>query len=398
MAKATIQSVMEQSDKLHGRWMRDFAGKPRHTRDLDELEKLIEKSSVLLKKAKGLPGEKGDQVEKTVAERLKLYQNERTAIAEAKFVRPEVAEIHALAQTVERAFAVWRRHYGGKDRRTRDLPLLERTIERLDAAVKRLNELADQPEVKKDQLPTIISQHEVMKDERGEIEKLRKSLVPAQQPVHLLAEAQAKIDRYRIHYAGQPRLSCSLALMDTLIADLERVTSELKTIRSSFGTPAEGTPEAQLKPQLDQNLTIVEQHLAGFKRERTLIDEAASKATPREFTTSLGAAANQIFKTWDQHFAGQNRTTRDVKLLSDMCDRLTDIAEQMTALDARTEEPINRRNLGLVDERLRLFESEWVEIVKAKNAAEEQAALGALPMQFAPEISFAPEIDVDSKG
>jgi hypothetical protein len=388
MAKATIQSVMEQSEKLHGRWTRDFAGKPRHTRDLEELEKLIEKSAVLLRKAKGLPGEKGDQVEKTVAERLKLYENERTAIAEAKFVRPEVGEIHGLALVVERGFALWRRHFAGQERRTRDLPLLERAIAKLDVAVPRLHELADQPEVKKNQLPVISGQHEVMKDERNEIDKLRRAMEPAQKPVYLLAEAQAKLDRYRVHYAGQPRLSCSAAMMDLLIGDLERLIVELVTIRDGFGTPAEGSPEAQLKPQLVRNLELVEQHLAGFRRERALIEEAHTKASPREITTALGAAANQIFKRYDTNFAGQDRTTRDLKQLSEMCDRLTDIAEQMSALDAKTEEPINRRNLALVEERVRHYESEWTEIGKAKAAAAEQATLAQTPFMFAPEIKL----------
>lgn len=378
MAKATLESIRTQSEKLHNRWTREFAGKPRHTRDLAELEKLLEKAAALAKKAKGIPGEKGDALEKVVVERFKLYRTERDAIAEAQYDRPEVAEIHALGQRVERALAIWRRHYAGRDRRTRDLTRLEWVIAELGFAVPRLRALAEHPEVKKDQLEGLEGQLELLKDERSEIDKVRRALEPGQRPMFLLAEAQSALDQYRVHFAGQPRATCSLARLDRMIAMLERVTGELEAL---------GEEQAQ-------NLGLLRQQLANWRAERAEIALAKESTAARELTSQLGAVANQLFQIYQREFAGKPRNTRNLQLLSDVCDRLTEVADLMAEHDRATREPINRKNLPVVDERVRRYEAEWFEIGKAiAEQAQKQAASGAAqaprPAAALPGISIA---------
>lgn len=388
MAKATPQSVMSLSDKLHRRWTREFAGKPRHTRDLKELEHIIDKASVLAKKAKQLPGEKGDEVEKVVRERLALYVTERDAIADAQYTRPEVAEIHALGADIDRALAVWRRHYAGRDRRTRDLALLERTIASLARALQRLDALKDQPEVKADQLPNLFGQLEIMKDERNEIDKLRRQMSADDRAVSLLAEAQSALDRYRVLFAGQARTTGRVEVLDHIIASLERCRAGLAELDAEKHAA---------------NLAVIDQNIAGYKAERPQIAEANDKVGPRDKTNHLGVAANQMFGLYQQHFAGQERQSRDLKLLSDICDRLTEVAIQMALHDKASAEAINRKNLPLVEERLRRYEAEWIEIAKVKAAIAEQqlkagqtaqAAKGAQTAkgaQAGPQITIAPK-------
>lgn len=388
MAKATPQSVMSLSDKLHRRWTREFAGKPRHTRDLKELEHIIDKASVLAKKAKQLPGEKGDEVEKVVRERLALYVTERDAIADAQYTRPEVAEIHALGADIDRALAVWRRHYAGRDRRTRDLALLERTIASLARALQRLDALKEQPEVKADQLPNLFGQLEIMKDERNEIDKLRRQMSADDRAVSLLAEAQSALDRYRVLFAGQARTTGRVEVLDHIIASLERCRAGLAELDAEKHAA---------------NLAVIDQNIAGYKAERPQIAEANDKVGPRDKTNHLGVAANQMFGLYQQHFAGQERQSRDLKLLSDVCDRLTEVAIQMALHDKASAEAINRKNLPLVEERLRRYEAEWIEIAKVKAAIAEQqlkagqtaqAAKGAQTAkgaQAGPQITIAPK-------
>lgn len=364
MAKATIESIRTLSDKLNNRWTREFAGKPRHTRDLKELEHIIEKAAVLAKKAKQLKGEKGAEVEKVVRERLELYVKERDAIAEAQFERPEIGEIHQQGQAVERSLAVWRRHFAGRDRRSRDLGLLDGAIARLGAALARLDELKEMPEVKKDKLGDLFGQLELMKDERSEIEKLRRQMTPADRAVSLLAEAQSALDRYRVSFAGQARTTVRVETLDTIIASLEGCREAL----------------VEAGEEQAQNLAVLDQNLGAYRNERKLIVEAHDKVEVRDRTNHLGQAANQMFQLYQQHFAGQQRVTRDLKLLSDICDRLTEIAIQMAEHDATHAETLNRKNLPVVEDRLRRYEAEWVEIMKAKTqAAEQQAARGQAP-------------------
>jgi len=366
MAKATIESIRTLSEKLHKRWMREFAGKPRHTRDLGELEKLLEKASGLTHKAKGIPGEKGDALEKVVVERWKLYRAERDSIAEAQYERPEVAEIHGLGQQIERALAVWRRHYAGRDRRTRDLPRLDEVVQTLAFAVPRLAALQEHPEVKKESLEGLRGQLEVLKDERGEIEKLRRSSDASQRNVIFLAEAQSALDQYRVHFARQPRATSTPAR-------LERLSAMLTTsIEGLTGLPA--PTEAEAKEALTKNLTLLGNHLSAWKSELPLLTAARAAIEPRDLTNQLGQVANQIFQLYQREFAGKERGSRNLQLLSDMCDRLTEVAELMTLHDTATREAINRKNVPVVDERLRRYEAEWGEIAAAK-AAQAKAAV-----------------------
>lgn len=387
MAKATLESIRTLSDKLHNRWMREFAGKPRHTRNLGELEKLLEKAAGLTHKAKGIPGEKGDALEKVVVERWKLYRAERDSIAEAQYERPEVAEIHGLGQQIERALAVWRRHYAGRDRRTRDLPRLDEVIATLAFAVPRLDALKEHPEVKKESLEGLRGQLEVLKDERGEIEKLRRAADASQRNVIVLAEAQSALDQYRVHFARQPRATCTAARLGRLIAALESAIGELMALP----VPS----EAEQADAHGKNLALLTTHLEAWKKELPLLEAARATIEPRDLTNQLGAVANQIFQLYQREYAGKERGSRNLQMLSEMCDRLTEVGELMTRHDAATREAINRKNVPVVDERLRRYEAEWVEIAKAK-AAQAQAA-GAPSAVAGPNSAVRPAGPVKPK-
>jgi len=361
MAKATLKSIRELSDKLHNRWTREFAGKPRHSRDLGALEKLVDKAATLARKAKQIPGDKGDELEKVVRERLTLYTTERDAIAEVKFVRTEVAEVHRLGLEIDRMLAIWRRHFGGRDRRSRDLAWLDQTIARLGRAVARLRELAPaNPDVvKTEALDGVVTQLEVMKDERSEIDKAKRAMSDADRPGILLAIAAQHIDRFRVHCGGQPRATCAPAIVDHALAGLRGAVLELRGL-----TLADA--HAQALPALEQQLTAL-------ASERDAIVGAIAATNPRERGGQLALVANRLFELYQKQFAGQARSTRDLKLLSDINDRLTDIAEQMVAIDQEHDEPLNRKNIPIVEERTRRYEAEWLEIAKAKAQAAQQA-------------------------
>ena len=83
MAKPTVDSVSRLAEKFHRQYQAEYAGKPRHSRPLEPLERLIAKLRDLAHKAKKLPGERGRELAKVVSERLELYARERDAIAAA---------------------------------------------------------------------------------------------------------------------------------------------------------------------------------------------------------------------------------------------------------------------------------------------------------------------------
>jgi hypothetical protein len=376
VSKTTLASTKALSDKLHGRWMREFAGRSRHTRDLAALDKLIEKANSLARKSKGLKGEKADEVEKLLIDRLRMYRTERGLIAEAVYERPEIAEVHGLGLEIDRALACWRRHFAGRDRRTRDLVMLDQAvIARLGRALGRMRELAGaNPDlVKAEQLESLTGQFEVFKDERSEIDKARRAAVEAggtagsggsDRAALLVVEAQQALERYRVHFAGQPRVACSLLRLDAIVALLGRVKGELEAL-----------PEAARAAQ-NENLMVLTNELAARREERAAIAEALAATTPRERGGQLGLVANQMFQVYAREFAGKDRATRNLALLGNVCDRLTDVAEQMAELERLGDDPVNRKNRPVVEDRERAYEREWVAIaqVKAEQAAKAAAA------------------------
>lgn len=389
MSKTTLASTKALSDKLHGRWMREFAGRSRHTRDLPTLDKLIEKANSLARKSKGLKGEQADEIEKMLLDRLRMYRQERTLIAEAVYERPEIAEVHGLGLEIDRSLACWRRHFAGRDRRTRDLVLLDLAITRMTKGLARMRELAPtNPDlVKAEQLDSLQGQLEVFKDERSEIDKARRGIAEGDRAALLVVEAQQALDRYRVHFAGQPRIACSLLRLDAIIALLARVKAELEAL-----------PEGVRAPQ-NENLMVLTNELAARREERAAIADALAETTPRERGGQLGLVANQLFQVYAREFAGKDRATRNLQLLGSMCDRLTDLAEQMAELDRASDDPINRKNRPVVEDRERAYEREWVAIAQAKaeQAAKQGAAQAKAQTKAAAPAASAVKITVAGK-
>ena len=120
-------------------------------------------------------------------------------------------------------------------------------------------------------------------------------------------------------------------------------------------------------------MELLNLHLASWQKELVLIREARAEAEPRDMTNQLGGVANLMFQVYQREFAGKDRTTRDLQLLSEVCDRLAEIGNLMAAHDKK-HEPINRKNIPIVEDRLRRYEQEWIEINKAKQPAAQASA------------------------
>jgi len=365
MAKPTYDSVTRLSDKLHRQYTAEYAGKPRHTRPLEPIERILAKTRALAGKASKLKGPRGREVERVVKERLALYAQERDAIAEARFEDPSVAELHGLSQRINRALALWRRHFSGRNRLVVDLPLLDQIIGDLQAAKPRLEALL---EVKRSldlsaALNTVETQLLVIADERSEILKARKNATPEQLDAALPARANRCFDAVRVHFTGYARATCEPDRLRGIVTRLEAVAEAMRA-----------APDPAVHAD---NLKIVSERVAPLGAEADEIAKALAETPARDRANLLGAAANRIIELYAEHFAGQSRLTRNLGLLSDMCDRLGAIRDQMEAL-LPEDETITPNNLHIVETRLAAYEQEWVEIAKAK--ASEQKGSGDDPL------------------
>ena len=353
MAKPTYDSVGRLADKLHRQYQFDYAGKPRHTRTLEPIERLIGKMRGLADKATKLPGPKGRELEKIVKERLDLYLTERDAIASARFDDPSVAETHQLSQRINRALALWRRHFAGRDRLVVDVALLDAIRADLAAAQPRLAALLEQKRSLElsGALNTVETQLMLIADERGEIDKARRGAPPDRQTAALAARANLCLDEVRVHFTGHTRVSCEPARLRAVVRRLEAIAAEMRA-------PEHAATHAA-------NLALITERVPPLAAEAEAIEAAQAAAAPRDVANVLGAAANRIFELYSEHFAGQSRGTRNLGLLGDLCDRLGSIREQMERLLGE-EDTVTPNNLHIVESRLAAYEQEWVEISKVK--------------------------------
>ena len=121
-------------------------------------------------------------------------------------------------------------------------------------------------------------------------------------------------------------------------------------------------------PTNTKNIQIVLDNLTMYRSELAEIRKARETTTLEELAGSLGGSANDTMQQYGQHFAGQNRATRDEKLLSAMCDELYELALQMREVsDAAPALEINQKNLSIVLDNLSMYQQEYQRIVEAKG-------------------------------
>ena len=116
----------------------------------------------------------------------------------------------------------------------------------------------------------------------------------------------------------------------------------------------------------DKNIEIVEQSLGTYRSELTEIRKARQTTKIADLQGMLGGAANEVFEAYRKAFAGQDRRTRDLDLLTTICDQLGEIGKQMASLGAFEPTDQNTKNLQIVTDQRVLFEREYTMIEEAK--------------------------------
>lgn len=240
---------------------------------------------------------------------------------------------------VGRIQRLYLRHFADRPRATRDLALLTEVL----GALERLRRVADA-----EQASTVASIRARFEDERVRIAAARFAGTVVERVGRTAALANTQLQAYRDHFAGQPRLSRRAPRLRRMIDELSRVQAQMSSL-------SPGPDEADT---LRRNLRVVGDALASWRAELVQVEEAQRGASTEERAGALGAAANGVFAVYREHFAGQDRATRDLALLGVLLDRLDDVAWEMEDLDAATGNAVNRQNLAIVRERLGIYDRE----------------------------------------
>lgn len=171
---------------------------------------------------------------------------------------------------------------------------------------------------------------------------------------------------YEADFSGQSRATRDLAQLDGLITRLKDVVARAGTIPAAV----QGPELISLKEDAGNTLALYEAERAAIVKAQEagpLFDEFATEATD----------ANFVFARYGRHFAGQNRSTRDMAVLAEMLEELKAIQKRMTGLLEEKNIADFARDLEVVRQAQTQYTTELREIDKAQKQGtpEEQAGL-----------------------
>jgi hypothetical protein len=357
MADATNESLTQRSNQIHNRYIFAFAGKPRATRRIEEMDAIIRDADALLAEVTraNTQGAGAD----LVRERAALYVSERQAIASAQAAGPLVRAAAVLATRANFAFSLYRRHFAGLDRRTRDAALLQDVIAWLEQVQSDLSQIGTNIAETgvHDDLDLIGRNMEAYRNEVNAILEARTQGTIEERAGRLADRANGQFEAYRVHFAGRERLSRRPALLRRLVASVDGIGNEMAAVsREGFNS------DFHVK-----NRDIVAERLKAYRAEQEAVSGVREKTDVDSLIGALAREANAIMEEYNRGFAGQERATRDLGALSAIIDRMIEIERQMWDLDRALEDPTNARNLSIVQDMLLVYLREYDQIREART-------------------------------
>lgn len=362
MAKPSFKELKQQFEGIYQRYDGHFAGKPRATRNLDLLERLIEELSALVEEAKSSMNGGRDPAMISLLEmaqqNLEVYRGEHSAIAAAQAKGPTSVMAARVVMEANLTFGRYHRHFAGQDRRTRDLGLMAEIIEELEGVERRMKAVAKEDgEGLEENLDVVASNLAMYRREQEAIVSARREGT-LQEQADLMAElANAQFQLYRDHFAGKARHTRRAGLLERMVEQLKQIRRRMRELKQS-GLDSSAN---------DRNMSIISENLTVYKKEIKAIKKAKADLTVEQIAGSLGGAANDIMAEYRAHFAGQNRETRSLELLSLLCDQMGEIAMQMRAIDEKSPTEMNAKNLDIVLDAWTLYDSEYRRVEEAKG-------------------------------
>ncbi|MFU8806850.1 MAG: hypothetical protein ACNA8W_23790 [Bradymonadaceae bacterium] len=362
MSKISFKELKDRAENIYQRYDAHFAGKSRATRDQSLIEGLIKELEVLVEEGKGLLNGSKDPALLSVLDmaknNLEVYRTERAAIAEAQADGPQAVESSRIIARANVVFGTYHRHFAGKERRTRDLHLLDEIVEELEDVRSRMAALVDEyPEALRPNLEVVDGNIEMYRAEKSRIDEARRTGSQSDQGDTLAHVANEQFEIYRSHFAGKSRHTRRTGLLSRVNAELTDIQSQMRALKSrGFASDAN-----------ERNLDVIAKNLDLYRSELEEIKKSRQTVTSEQYAGSLGAEANALMAEYREHFAGQNRATRDLGLLSRIADGMRDIVLQMEALQKREPTELNERNLNIVLDSWSMYEAEYKRVEQAKT-------------------------------
>lgn len=363
MATPLAKSLSEELERISANYEAQFAGQSRASRNLDELDSIVQQTRELVNRIESVPEAvrppELQRLHETARANVELYKRERELIVQAKNAPPEMEDFAPLAAGANFVFALYARHFAGHPRASRDLGLLDEMVGELERIAKGMKAIVlktNDPSFRKD-LELVETSRDMYKRERTEIEKAQVDGTPEERASLLAELANVQFRNYQTHFAGRSRPTRRPALLVRMVAQLKQVQDRMRKLKIA-GLKSEHN---------DRNIGIVTEQITMFENELGEIRKVRKDTSLPDLMGLLGGAANDAFTEYRKDFEGKDRKTRDILALSDICDRLGEIRRQMDELARTGPNENNDRNLEIVNAQLQGFEREWEMVKKVQE-------------------------------
>lgn len=278
--------------------------------------------------------------------------------------------VETLGKELEQLDQEYAKDFAGHSRLTRDLDQIDRIIARVRSVLERIDQIpvaARGPDLERLR-EAVAGNLELYEAERRAIARAQEVGPLFEQFSSEATAANFVFARYMRHFAGKDRATRDVALLGELVEDLRQIDKRMTALLAE-----------QKAPDLERDREVVRQNLGQYQKEIELVEGAQSSGTPDEQASVLASLANEQFKVYQTHFAGEARVSRRPALLMRVIGSLKKIRERMKALaDGVLEAEYNTKNIAIVEDRLRVYETELAEIRKVRQATSMPDIMGEL--------------------
>jgi hypothetical protein len=278
--------------------------------------------------------------------------------------------IETLKGEMEELDRRYAQEFAGQSRLTRDLDVLDSIIQRGDSILKRIEQIPSA--VRGPDLVQLrdsaVQNLALYNQERAAIVRA-KEVGPTFEAFSLEAtSANMTFARYARHFAGKDRSTRDPALLGEIVEDLKQIDRRMSQL-------LEESPSAEFQ----RDHKVVKDNLAQYQGEIEHVQTAQTSGTTEQQAGVLATLANEQFALYQVHFAGEPRISRRPALLMRILTSLKKIYGRMTAIrDEGFTGEFNTKNIAVVEERLKVYETELAEIRKLRQATAMPDIMGEL--------------------
>jgi len=278
--------------------------------------------------------------------------------------------VEGLGKELEDLDREYAAHFAGQSRLTRDISVLDRIVARTSSVLQRIDQIPSAA-----QGPDLVRMRDAAAQSLNLYTSERAAIVRAQEvgPTFESFSTEATsanmvFARYGRHFAGKDRSTRDLALLGELVEDLKQIDKRMGQLL-----------EESASRDFERDRKIVRDNLAQYQSEIDQIEKAQKSGTPEQQASVLASLANAQFQVYQAHFAGEPRISRRPALLMRIISSLKKIHDAMQRFEKQgIGLEFNTKNIGIVEDRLKVYENELAEIRKLRQGTAMADIMGEL--------------------